>query len=138
MLNFREMNIDDYEAAYALWSETEGMVLSEADSRPSIGAYLERNPCLSFVCYNDQELAGTILGGHDGRRGYIYHVAVGKAHRNQGIGGELVNRSLAGLRQAGIMKCHLFVLEGNEIGNRFWDRSGWTKRDGILLYSKDT
>lgn len=137
-LIYREMTIGDYEAAYSLWTKTEGMVLSRADSREAIEAYLVRNPGCSFICEAAGELLGTILGGHDGRRGFIYHVAVSPEQRGRGIGQQLVQLSLGSLREAGIEKCHLFVLEGNAIGSRFWARTGWQKRDGILLFSKDT
>ncbi|AZN39442.1 GNAT family N-acetyltransferase [Paenibacillus albus] len=137
-LIYREMTIDDYEAAYTLWMKTEGMVLSGADSEEEIDAYLARNPGASFVCEADGELVGTILGGHDGRRGFIYHVAVSTDTRGRGIGQRLVQLSLGKLSEAGIAKCHLFVLEDNPIGSRFWARTGWQKREGILLFSKDT
>ncbi|MFC5649747.1 GNAT family N-acetyltransferase [Paenibacillus solisilvae] len=135
-INYRQMTIDDYEASFALWSKTEGMVLSEADSKSAIASYLERNPDLSFVCTVGGMLQGTILCGHDGRRGFIYHAAVNPEMRGLGIGSKLVELSLKQLQQAGIMKCHLFVVADNEIGNRFWKRSGWLKREGIAIYSK--
>ncbi|WP_219835226.1 GNAT family N-acetyltransferase [Paenibacillus sp. R14(2021)] len=135
---YREMMLSDYEACYALWSATSGMALSDADSPEAIDRYLQRNPGCSFVCESGGRLLGTLLGGHDGRRGYIYHAAVALDQRGQGIGGQLVRRSLDNLRKAGIQKCHLFVIEDNEIGSRFWAHSGWERRDGILLYSAAT
>lgn len=137
-LSFREMTIDDYEACYSLWRETEGMVLSDADSNPAIAGYLERNPGCSFVCEEDGLICGTILCGHDGRRGYIYHAAVLPERRGLGIGKRLVDLSLAMLQAAGIRKCHLFVVADNEIGSRFWNRAGWMKRDGIIIFSANT
>lgn len=67
----REMTMDDYPAAYELWTEIEGMGLGEADSREAIAAFLDRNPGHSFVCIIDQQLVGTVLCGHDGRRGFF-------------------------------------------------------------------
>ncbi|WP_337926707.1 hypothetical protein [Paenibacillus caui] len=49
-----------------------------------------------------------------------------------------MDRSLSKLREQGIGKCHLMVIEDNEVGKRFWSRSGWLRRDNILLYSQDT
>ncbi|MCR8630498.1 GNAT family N-acetyltransferase [Paenibacillus radicis (ex Xue et al. 2023)] len=138
MYELREMNIQDYEMAIELWKRTEGMALSNADSRESIHNYLIRNAGMSFVCVDNQRVVGTILCGHDGRRGYIYHVAVDPEYRGNSIGKQLVARSLAKLRLEGIDKCHIMVIEDNEIGNHFWNRSGWMKRDGILLYSSHT
>src|SRR5690348_13968426 len=138
MTGTRLMTIDDYAEAYHIWSESEGMVLSDADSLENIRTYLDRNVGLSLVYEDDKKVIGTILCGHDGRRGYIYHVAVRAEYRNKGIGKELVNRSLEKLGSIGISKCHIFVVADNEIGNRFWNYTGWTRREGILIYSKST
>jgi ribosomal protein S18 acetylase RimI-like enzyme len=138
MLEIREMKIEDYEQAFELWNQTEGMVLSDADSKEAVAYYLNRNPGMSFVCVEDGKIVGTILCGHDGRRGFIYHVAVDPQYRSQSIGQKLVSSSLDKLSSEGITKCHLMVLEANEIGNRFWAKAGWQRRSGILLYSKST
>ncbi|MNI06785.1 Acetyltransferase YpeA [compost metagenome] len=138
MHEIREMTIDDYELSIGLWRRTEGMALSEADSKESIHGYLNRNTGMSFVCADRGQILGTILCGHDGRRGYMYHVAVDPEYRGQAIGKKLVLSSLEKLRLEGISKCHLMVLADNEIGNEFWTRTGWIRRDGILLYSSDT
>src|SRR5262245_17614338 len=114
------MTMEDYDASYALWAGTEGMVLSSSDSREEVANYLTRNPGCSFVCTKGDRLLGTVLSGHDGRRGFLYHVAVAPDQRGQGIGTELVRLGLAKLREQGITKCHLFVLAGNEIGQSFW------------------
>jgi ribosomal protein S18 acetylase RimI-like enzyme len=134
---YREMTIEDYADSYSLWLQTEGMALSEADSEEAIAGYLKRNPGFSFVCELDGRIVGTILCGHDGRRGYVYHAAVHPELRGRGVGKELVSRSLARLGEAGITKCHLFVLENNEIGLRFWQRAGWQKRSGFYVCSAD-
>ncbi|QJC54465.1 GNAT family N-acetyltransferase [Paenibacillus albicereus] len=131
------MTIVHYAGAYALWSRTEGLVLSGADSLEAVAAYLERNPGMSFVCLSGSRVVGTSMCGHDGRRGYLYHLAVDPSMRGCGIGRQLAERSLAALGEAGIERCHLMVLEDNESGAAFWSRTGWTKRSGILLFSKD-
>jgi predicted N-acetyltransferase YhbS len=85
-ITFREMTIDDYEQAYQLWQACPGGGLSSADSREAITAYLTRNPGMSFVAHDAEKLVGTVMAGHDGRRGYLYHLAVAPSHRQQGIG----------------------------------------------------
>ncbi|NUU60244.1 GNAT family N-acetyltransferase [Paenibacillus agri] len=136
---YRAMIADDYDAAYELWVNTEGMGLNEADSREGILRFLERNPGLSQVCVHvDGSLAGTALCGHDGRRGFLYHVAVSHASRGKGAGRELVARCLDELRENGIAKCHLMVFKENQKGRQFWEELGWQYRDDIALYSRDT
>ncbi|TBL70881.1 GNAT family N-acetyltransferase [Paenibacillus thalictri] len=133
----REMTIQDYEEMIRLWNKVEGLAISEADSKSNIEKYLTRNPGLSYVCEQDGAITGTILCGHDGRRGYIYHVAVDPDCRKQRIGNKLVQAALEKLAGEGIDKCHLFVLEDNVVGNRFWASVGWEKRSGFYVYSRN-
>ena len=130
------MQIDDYNEIYELWSNTAGMGLSDADTHMNIRKFLRRNMDLSFVCRHENKIIGTILCGHDGRRGYIYHVTVAEEYRGRGIGGLLVEKSLKKLKEEGIYKCHLFVFTDNVIGNAFWTSVGWTVRKDIFVYSK--
>ena len=131
-----EMQISNYDEFYKLWSNTPGMGLSDADLYENIDKFLLRNKGLSFVCRYKDRIIGTILCGHDGRRGYIYHVTVVEEYRGRGIGQMLVNKSLQKLKEEGINKCHIFVFSDNEIGNAFWSLKGWTKREDIFVYSK--
>ncbi len=134
----RAMTIADYDAVLALWKATEGMGLSEADERPAIARYLERNPGMSFVgVEGDGRIVGAVLCGHDGRRGYLHHLAVAPSHRCRGIGRQLVERCLIALRSSGIGKCHLFVFAGNAAGITFWKRIGWKQRVDLVVMSAD-
>lgn len=135
MMIIREMRLADYEAMYALWLGCEGIGLSASDSREQIGLYLGRNPGMSFVAEVDGRLAGTILGGHDGRRGTIHHAAVHPDFRHQGIGQQLVATCLAALRAAGVLKCHIFVHRTNEAAQAFWRAVGWHDRGDLHLMS---
>lgn len=131
----RELTPKDYEAAIALWQKTPGISVSDADSKKNISVFLTRNNGLSFVAELDNELVGTILCGHDGRRGFIYHLAVHQDYRRKRIGRTLVECCLAKLNKAGIIKCHLFVLRDNSEGMDFWDHIGFDKRKDIYIYS---
>ncbi len=133
----REMRIGDYEAMYDLWKRTPGVGLSEADSRPNIERFLSRNEGLNLVWEEQGAIVGTILCGHDGRRGYLYHLAVDERFRRLGIGRTLAAESLRRLRERGIGKCHLFVFADNEAGVRFWTLNGWKLRNDILICSHD-
>ncbi|MBN2502904.1 MAG: GNAT family N-acetyltransferase [Anaerolineales bacterium] len=134
--SIKEMTIEDYDAVYALWRATEGVGLSEADSREGIARFLERNPGLSYIARNEQgELVGAALCGHDGRRGYIHHLAVAESARRQGLGRNLVGRCMYCLMQIGIQKCHLFVFGENEAAQKFWDSLGWMQRVELVMMS---
>ena len=124
-----------YDQVYALWARCEGVGLSGADSRESIRRYLRRNPGMSFVAFAGETNVGAILSGHDGRRGYIHHLAVDETFRRRGIGRRLVSHCLRALQEEGIQKCHLFIFHENEDGISFWQDNGWTLREDIRVMS---
>ncbi|MCS2608790.1 GNAT family N-acetyltransferase [Halomonas dongshanensis] len=134
-MHYRPMTIDDYDAAVALWQQTPGVRLRDADSREGIDRYLRRNPGLSVVAEAEGRLVGTIMGGHDGHRGFVQHLAVASSHRRLDIGTRLVRRCLEALEREGIQKTHLMLLADNETGKQFWTRLGWEPRHDIALYS---
>lgn len=134
-MTIRAFTEQDYDAATALWAESDGVGLSEADSRDAVTAYLARNPGCSFVAYDRDTLVAAALCGHDGRRGYLYHLAVRPAYRRRGIGGAVCRRCVAALRGAGITKCHLFVFAANHTAQAFWRNCRWTKREDLIVYS---
>ena len=136
-MTIREMKISDYDQVYALWRSTPGMGLNTADdSREGIPAYLIRNPHTCFVAEAESGIIGAILAGHDGRRGFIYHLAVAIPQRGNGIGSALVERAMAALEQEGIRKVALVVFDRNEIGNAFWERLGFHKREDLIYRNK--
>lgn len=128
-------SMDDYLDASALWRDTPGVGLSDSDQPGAIAAFLARNPGLSFVARHGQALVGTVLCGHDGRRGHLYHLAVEPLYRRGGLARKLVQASLRALADAGIGKCHLMVYADNAPGQEFWRRVGAAERVELDLYS---
>ncbi len=135
-IDISQFEIRSYEEVLALWQQCDGIGLSDADSRQSIQAYLKRNPGMSFVARLDSTVVGAVLAGHDGRRGYINHLAVHPDCRRQGIGRRLVQRCLEALEEAGIRKAHIFIFHDNCDGIAFWKSVGWTERTDIGVISK--
>jgi ribosomal protein S18 acetylase RimI-like enzyme len=125
----------DYDEVMALWSNTEGLTLRDADSHEAVARYLARNPGLSFVARDGGRLVGAVLAGTDGRRGYLQHLAVAPSHRGQGLGRALADRSVQALQSLGIEKCHLMVRQENVQARAFWVHVGWQERDDVLLLS---
>lgn len=134
----RKMNIDDYENVYDLWIHTAGIGLNTTDdSKEGIEKYLWRNPNTCFVAEENGEIAGAIICGHDGRRGYIYHTAVKAEYRGNGIGKKLVKSALTALEKEGIHKVALVAFEKNTSGNRFWESVGFTVRNDLVYRNKN-
>ncbi len=135
---YRGMTSDDYQPVYDLWTKTEGIGLSQADSPEGIAQFLARNPDLSYVAVADEQIVGAAMCGHDGRRGYLHHVAVAANYRRQGIGAALADHCLSALAAIRIDKCHLFVKADNVEGHAFWQRVAWIGRDDIRMMSRFT
>ncbi|MBL0085147.1 MAG: GNAT family N-acetyltransferase [Ideonella sp.] len=128
----------DYPAARRLWEATPGVGLSSADEEEPISKFLERNSDLSFVAQEGDQLVGTILCGHDGRRGLIHHLVTAPACRRRGLARQLLNRGLAALRSQGIEKCHLLVFRDNTEGLAFWRAVKASERNELALLSIGT
>jgi len=135
--SIRKMNLSDYDRSLQLWQSLPGMGLSGADEKENIHDFLLKNPKTCFVAEKDRKLIGTILGGSDGRRGYIYHLAVHQFDQKKGVGKKLVDECLNALKKSGIQKCHIFVINDNAEGITFWKKVGWYMRDDILIMSKE-
>ncbi len=133
----RSMAPEDLPEVILFWQEMEGIGLSESDSVPALTSYLQRNPELSFVARNDQQqIVGAVLCGHDGRRGYLHHLAVEKNYRKMGIGRALVEKCLSSLQALNILKCNLFLFSDNSRGEAFWREMGWRERGDLRLMQK--
>lgn len=131
----RIMTIEDYDEVYALWKQIRGFgIRSIDDSREGVERFLKRNPSTSVVAVEDGRIVGSILCGHDGRRGCFYHVCVDAAYRRRGIGKAMVVASMEALKEEHINKVCLIAFTRNDVGNAFWNTIGWTKRQDLNYY----
>lgn len=134
-ITIRNMIIEDYDGVYALWMSIKGFAIrSIDDSREGVGRFLSRNPGISVVAVKDGEIVGSILCGHDGRRGCLYHVCVREDFRMQGIGKSMVVYCMNALAKEHISKVSLIAFTKNDVGNAFWKEIGWTKREDLNYY----
>ena len=131
----RAMSIDDYEEVYDLWMSIQGFgIRSIDDSKEGIELFLKRNPTTSAVDVEEGSIAGAVLCGHDGRRGCLYHVCVGQKYRRHGIGKKMVAFCLEALRKEQISKVCLNAFVTNQVGNAFWQKTGWNDRTDLNYY----
>jgi ribosomal protein S18 acetylase RimI-like enzyme len=129
------MQLEDYNQVYKLWSGIKGFgIRSLDDSREGIEIFLKRNPHTSVVAEDNGKIIGSILCGHDGRRGSMYHVCVDQTYRKLGVGHQMVLEALNRLRDEGINKVSLIAFGANAAGNEFWNKIGWSYRDDLNYY----
>ena len=110
----RVMTIEDYDEVYKLWKKIRGFGIRSID--------------------DSKEGVGSILCGHDGRQGSLYHVCVDEAYRRHGIGKDMVVHSMKALQEEKINKVCLIAFAQNNVGNAFWNTIGWTERLDVNYY----
>ena len=131
----RPMTEADYDKVYELWMTIKGFgIRSIDDSAEGVGRFIRRNPTTSMVALDGDRVVGAILCGHDGRRGCMYHVCVDPEHRRRRIGTQMVVFAMEALRREQISKVSLIAFTKNDIGNAFWNRIGWTRREDLNYY----
>jgi ribosomal protein S18 acetylase RimI-like enzyme len=129
---------DDYRAALELWSGMEkGVRVGRSDTPEEIQKKLSRDPDLFLVAELDGRIVGTVIGGYDGRRGLIYHLAVALEQRAQGLGSRLMSEVEGRLRAKGCLKCYLIVLEDNPEAMKFYENLGWREMKEDRLFGKE-
>lgn len=139
LVQMREFRFpDDYPQALALWGSIKiGVQVGRSDTLDEIQKKLTRDPDLFLVAECEAQVIGTIIGGFDGRRGIIYHLAVADAFRGQGIGSQLLAEVETRLRSKGCLKCYLMVTPDNEDAIRYYEQHGWHHMNYVRLYGKE-
>ena len=118
--DIREMTISDFEEVHKLWMTIKGFgIRTIDDSKEGVARFIKRNPTTSIVAEADGKIVGSILCGHDGRRGCFYHVCVAEAYRKHGIGKAMAVATMRALKEEKINKVCLIAFKDNEVGNCF-------------------
>lgn len=126
---------DDYPEVIELWETAgPGVHVSRSDAPGELEKKLARDPELFLVAEQNGKIIGSVLGGFDGRRGIIYHLAVQQEHRQNGVGSVLMEVIEDRLRALGCIRSYLLVTPDNP-ANTFYQRRGWEKMD-ITIYGK--
>ncbi len=128
----REWVAQDYSRAYSLWDRCE-LTLGVSDSEVEIDRHVKRNPTLALVAASGDELVGTVLGGYDGRRGIIHHLAVDPDWRNRGIARALMRTLEERMKRLGVVKINFWIEARNGGAVAFYKRIGYATRELITM-----
>ena len=132
-MRIRRFELRDHPAAVALW-ESGGM---SPASLEEVERKLERDPELFLVAEDGLGLVGVVMGSYDGRRGWIFRLAVDPAHRRRGIGRALVEELEHRYAAMGVRRLRLLSLTGNDAARAFWDSLGYGGFEDVVLFSKE-
>jgi ribosomal protein S18 acetylase RimI-like enzyme len=134
-VKIREFKIDDYSTVRDLW-QTAGLVLRPGDELDDIKLKLQRDADLFLVAERDQEIVGSVIGGWDGRRGWIYHLAVKPQHQRKGIGARLIRELENRLVAKGAKKVNAQVYKWNERSSEFFKAIGYEAQPDLIMTGK--
>lgn len=134
-MELTEFTPDHCVEVLAFWENMPGVGLNESDTPDALREFLKRNPGLSVIARESSDIVGAVLCGHDGRRGYLHHLAVAIGYRNQGIATRIIDRCRLKLQSIGIPKCNVFVYE---VGKAFWERRGFGNRSDLRIMQART
>jgi ribosomal protein S18 acetylase RimI-like enzyme len=128
---------EDYPAVINLWqSAGPGIHVRRSDEPDEIRKKLQRDPDLFLVAESHGNLVGSVIGGFDGRRGMMYHLAVAADYRQHGLGAALMGELEDRLRAKGCIRYYLLVTRDNEPAIRFYESHGWERME-LYTYGKD-
>ena len=129
---------EDYPQVANLWASMEkGVHLGRSDTPEEIQKKTACDPNLFLVAEENGQIVGTVLGGFDGRRGLIYHLAVTASFRGRGIGSRLMEEVESRLRAIGCVRCYLLVTVDNYEAMRYYEKRGWEQMHWVVPYGKD-
>ncbi len=138
-MNIREFSFPaDYDGALKLWGSMEiGVQVGRSDTPAEIQRKLQRDPDLFLIAEINDEIIGTIIGGYDGRRGMIYHLAVHARVREQGVGSLLLEEVEKRLQARGCKKCYLLITADNSGAAQFYERRNWREMKDDRIFGKE-
>lgn len=136
-MNIRKMVSSDLSNIRVLWGQT-GINLSKSDSIPELERMLRHNQKFCFVLENEnKEIIGTVLGGFDGRRGWVHHLAVSPKYQRSGFGRQLINTLVTAFEEEKVIKIKLEVVDTNKNVVDFYKSMGWNDRPELITMSLD-
>ena len=137
-MQIREFNVEgDYDIVRTLWREAgSGIQLSLSDEQEEIRKKLNRDPDLFLVAEEGKLIVGAVLGGFDGRRGMVYHLAVQPEYRERGIGRALMEELERRLRAKGCLKYYLLVTKDNQEALAYYRQMGCDEMELLVMGKK--
>ena len=123
-----------YDDVVQLWNKA-GISVGSSDSKKEIERMLERNPNLFLIGKIKENIIAVVMGGFDGRRGYVHHLAIDPIYQKKGYGKKLVDDLISEFRRIGVHKIHLFIEKQNEAVVDFYSNLGWQIRNDLIMMS---
>jgi len=126
--------MESYENIVDLWRKS-SISVGSTDTRDEIERMLQRNPNLFLIGKVDNKVIGVVMGGFDGRRGYVHHLAIDPDYQRRGFGTMIMDDLIKRFRKIGVHKVHLFIEKYNKELVEFYMNLSWEIRDDLIMMS---
>ena len=134
-VQIHEFQINDYNVVLELWKEA-GLVIRPGDDLSGVRLKLLRDPDLFLLARLEGEIVACIIGGWDGRRGWIYHLAVKPSYQGQGIATALLSEVEKRLVQKGAKKINAQIYQSNAKSLKFFQARGYEAHPDLVMVGK--
>ena len=133
-MKIEKFSMKYYDDVVQLWNKA-GISVGSSDSKKEIERMLERNPNLFLIGKIEENIIAVVMGGFDGRRGYVHHLAIDPIYQKKGYGKKLVDDLISEFRRIGVHKIHLFIEKQNQAVVDFYNNLGWQMRNDLIMMS---
>ena len=134
-MKIREFSPKDFGAVSRLWRRSE-MQIRPGDSKEELRRKLERDPDLFLVAEEESKIVGVVIGGWDGRRGWIYRLAVDPRFRRRRIARKMLLEVERRMRKKGVPRVHALVFNWNAPSLNLFESSGYEKQSNLVVVGK--
>lgn len=134
-MQIREFKITDYDKVMQLWKES-GLVIRPGDDIDGVRLKLQRDPDLFLLVEENDEIVGVVMGGWDGRRGWINHLAVKPSRQRSGIGSHLIRELETRLTRKGARKVNAQIYQSNKRSIQFFKAAGYEVHNDLIMIGK--
>lgn len=123
-----------YDKVIELWRKA-GISVSSSDTKEELEKMHQRNPQLFLLGVIKEKIIGVVMGGFDGRRGYVHHLAIDPEYQKKGFGRLMMGDLIMRFRKLGVHKIHLFIEKNNKEVVKFYQNLGWEIRYDLKMMS---
>ena len=131
-MQIRSYRESDYSEVLELWKKA-GITIGCSDQEEEVKKILKNNPETFLVGTIDEKVIGSVIGGYDGRRGLIHHLAVLPKKQGKGLGKKLMLEVEKRFAKKGVVKSHLLIDSDNKQVINFYLKLGWELRDLAIM-----
>ena len=134
-MKIREFSIKDFAAVSQLWRRS-GFEVRPGDSKEELRRKLERDSDLFLVAEKDSKIVGAVIGAWDGRRAWIYHLAVDPRFRRKHIASKMLREVERRLGEKGVPKVNAQVFAWNVPSLNLFESLGYKKQSDLVQMGK--